>query len=333
MTLQNKMTKYLSLLILIFPIVVFSQTSPTTPVSTPAPVPARTPAPTPQPIATPVYSQRGMVTAEQRILLEEQQKREEQRKIARQMIENLYRKPSKKELLVVAVNSSLLEKYAVFLKQENTGIIKLLNNKCDENSKVISASENCLNNTMPGAGAAYSFRQENYRTSNLADIKLVDNLFSISGKWIHGLFVEIGDISLDKVSLETAGNQYLINFQPALEYESAKEIDFNLVKGIKKDGFIYSRAVAINENTTYLLRSIAYRGEVVKSVQGFVYNELDYDKRKDIIIAFRVVQRDLDGSVTILWKRLLIKDSPKIQFPSKLPDSKIKDNTLCATLI
>lgn len=316
------MTKYLALLILIFPIAIFSQT--------PAPTPAPTRAPTPQPVANPNYPQRKIVNTEQRLLLEEQQKREEQRKLARQIIAKLYGKPSKKELTVVAVNKSLLEKYAVFLKQENTGIIKLLNNKCDENSQVINTSENCVNNTMPGAGTAYSFRQENYRISHLADIKLMDNSFSVSGKWIHGLFVEIGDVPLDNVSMQTAGNQYLINFQPALDYQSAKDIDFNLVKGIKKDGFVYSRTVAVNENTTYLLRSIAYQGEVMKSVQGFVYNELDYDKRKDILIAFRVIQRDLDGSATILWKRLLIKDSPKIQIPSKAPDSNIKENKFLA---
>jgi hypothetical protein len=51
------------------------------------------------------------------------------------------------------------------------------------------------------------------------------------------------------------------------------------------DGFRYQRTVPVKENSTYLLRSIGYRSS-------------------DVLVAFRLVRQDLDGSVIIAWKLL-----------------------------
>ncbi|MBX7173439.1 MAG: hypothetical protein K1X72_20895 [Pyrinomonadaceae bacterium] len=288
-----------------------------------------TPIPTPQPFPSQKSQDSAKEVFEQRRLLGEQKKLEERQKQAIQILDSLYRKPSKKESLLVAVDTDLLEKYAVFLQDSNTGLIKLLNSfDCAKNSQVLVASDNCLNNTMPGAGASYSFRYKNYRIPQLADISLVENSFKVTGDWLHGIFVDVGDIALNLVDFKIAGMQYLSNFPPALEFQSAKETDYKLAAGIMNKGLIYKRQLPIRENTTYLLRSIAYRGEVLKTVEGFVYNELDYDKRKDVIIAFRVVKQDLDGSVIIAWKLLSSKNSPKIEKLEKKEN--IKENRYTA---
>lgn len=303
----------------------FSQSFGQNPNPTPVPTPIPTPLATPRPVIQP--NRQSVNPIEAQILREELRKKQERYKLAQRIVDELYRKPTKKELLTVAVDQDLVSKYADFLNQDNTGIIRLLNDAgCAKNSTVISASDDCLKRTMPGSGSSFSFREETYRIPRLADLSLSDNNFFVSGEWLHGLMVSIGDIALEKVDTKTVGLQYLNEFQPASEYESAKKIDYRIADGIKQGNFLYARSAVVRENETYLLRSVAYRGRIRKTAEGFIYNELDYDKRKDIIVAFRVARRHSDGSVTILWKEISSKQSPKILRRDERDNRKIKEN-------
>lgn len=312
------MNKYVLLLVLFLPLLSFSQNPTPSPATAPTPVPVPTPAGTArQPRQPTITNNREFETLgrleEERDLSEEVRRREEKVKLARQMIDELYRKPTKKELLSVLVDSDLREKYADFLKLENTGLIRLLNDTgCAVNTKVVVASDECLKNTMPGAGTSFSFRINNYRIVRLADLMLTQNAFVTTGDWLHGILVNVGDIPLESVNFQTLGVGFLNDFQPIVDIERAREVDIKLVEGIKSGNFLYSRAIAALENQTYILRSIAYRGNMTKSANGLSYNEFDYDKRKDILIAFRVLRKHPDGSLTLLWRRLAVKDSPKL---------------------
>jgi hypothetical protein len=239
--------------------------------------------------------------------------------IMQKVIRPLYRKPSREELEAVEPGAELFDKYADFLRQENTGLTKLIEDTgCAENTKVVVASSDCLKYTMPGAGSSFSFRAQTYRLSRLADITFTNNSFQASGVFIHGIFVNIGDIPLEKVTLQTEGLKYLTDFAPETDYEKSREIDRQLIKGVKSEGFLYRRGLFIVEETTFVLRSIAYDGKYMRSASGVTYNELDFDKRKDVIVAFRIVEKDSDGNVTILWKELQQKDAPKlIPVPAK----------------
>ena len=106
---------------------------------------------------------------------------------------------------------------------------------------------------------------------------------------------------------------YLVQFQPIIDVGAALEADEKLRKGIWKDGHLYARAAKVRLDHTYALRSIAYRGKVMRAVKGAAYNELDFDKRRDIIIGFRVVALEADGSITIVWTELQNNESPKLK--------------------
>jgi hypothetical protein len=243
-------------------------------------------------------------------------------------VEPLYRKPTGKELKAVAPRRELLAKYAGFLRQPDTGLTKLIDDKgCSENTKVIVATDNCLKYTMPGAGSSFSFRTGTYRIPRLADLTFTDKSFQASGVLLHGIFVNLGDVPLEDVSLQTKGMKYLVDFEPEPDYEKSKEIDLKLAQGISDEGFLYRRGLFIVENTTFALRSIAYGGKYFRAIKGLTYNEFDYDKRKDVIIVFRIVERDAEGNVTILWKVLQEKDSPEIkrENPERL-SNKLKQN-------
>ena len=230
----------------------------------------------------------------------------------------IYRKATKEELKTIAPNPQLFQKYGAFLKQSDTGLTKLAADVgCAESTKVVVATEECLKYTMPGAGHAFSFRTENYRIPRLADINYIDNSFQASGILLHGIFVDLGDVPFEKVNLKTKGMNFLINFKPEPDYQKAKEISEQTVKGIEKDGFLYRRGLIAQENTTYVLRSIAYSGKYFRAIGGITYNEFNFDRRRDIIVVFRIIEKDADGGVTILWKKLADNKSPKTKSSDK----------------
>ena len=229
-------------------------------------------------------------------------------------VEPLYRKPTSKELEAVKPSAALFERYAPFLRQPDTGLTKLIDDKnCADNTKIVVATDVCLQYTMPGAGNSFSFRTESYRIARLSDIIFTNQSFQASGVLLHGIFVNLGDVPLNEVSLQTRGLKYLVDFEPEPDYEKGKALDAELTKGIRQDGFLYRRGLYIVENTTFALRSIAYGGKYFRAVGGLTYNEFDYDKRRDVMVVFRIVEKDEAGNVTILWKKLQEKASPDVK--------------------
>ena len=241
-------------------------------------------------------------------------KTEAEAKLFRDNIQPLYRDPTKEELAAVAPNSEDLKAFGEFLRQKNTGLIKLVPEmNCGEKANIVNASPECAKYTMPGGGASFSFRTENYRILHLSDLNYTGRSFRAFGTLAHGIFVNLGDVPIDKVDVRSAGIDFLVKFEPANDFKDAQEIAVKLDAGIKNETFLYKNLLPVAENTTYALRSIAYQGNIIRSIQGLTYNELEIDKRKDVIVVFRVVRRDTDGSVTILWKELSNKNALRLK--------------------
>lgn len=239
----------------------------------------------------------------------------ENSQIFQSKIKPLYRKPNEAELSLLAPNQEDLQTFAGFLREKNTGLIKLIADKnCSNDFNVTVSTPYCLKYSMPGAGSAYSFRIESHWLKHLGDIVFKEGKFYSSlGTLSHGIMVNISDVPLDRIDLQNKAFQTLKGFQPTNDFEKAANFASLLERGIKGEGFIYGSILPVKENSTYLLRSIAYKGEFFRTVDKIEYNEFDFDKRKDVIIAFRVVRFNPDESVTILWKELDKKDSPKIK--------------------
>jgi hypothetical protein len=325
LTVFNYIAGIVLLMFLTLPIFSFAQTTNPTPVPTPVPTPYRPPVPTNREFNSMANLK------ESQALREELRIREQKLIIARRTVNELYRKPTNDELLSVKVDQDLITKYSSFLKQDNTGLIKLLNNSnCSQNSKIVVATNDCLGYKMPGAGASFSFRTNNYRITHMADLNFTGNYFVSSGVWAHGILVNIGNFPLETFSIQNKELDYIESINPGLKYENVKDFYSTLAKGISSGKFMYRNSAPVQENSTYLLRSIAYRGTINKSVEGFVYNELDYDKRKDIVVVFRIVRKQSDGSITILWKKLSSKESPKIMNKDVKIDSTARKNDFIA---
>jgi hypothetical protein len=129
--------------------------------------------------------------------------------------------------------------------------------------------------------------------------------------------VNLGNVELEEVSARTSGLKYLFELKAATSKEELLEIDQNLVKGVKSEGFSYGYGFYAEDKTTFALRSIAYRGKILRSISGVNYNEMDFDKRKDIIVVFRIIEKEANGDITILWKEISRQDSPVIKIEEK----------------
>ena len=229
----------------------------------------------------------------------------------------MYRKPSGKELKPLAPDGAIAAKYSELLRRDDSGIFKLVPDAgCSENTKVVNASENCLKYLFPGAASSFSFRTGNYRVRQLADITYGAGRLWVTGVLMHGIMVDLGDFPLEQVTVRSPAIAFINNFQPISDFPKAKAVDKLLTDGVQKDGFLYRRNLPLAPAHTFVIRAVAYQGRVMRAVSGADYNELDFDKRNDVTVAFRVEKIDDDGAATIVWTKLSSARSPKLKVPS-----------------
>jgi hypothetical protein len=213
-----------------------------------------------------------------------------------------------------------LLRYSDFLKGRETGITRLEPYRgCGDLTKVVSASEDCIEFSMPGHGSDYSFRKRAYRLGRLADIRLDADAFSSPGVLQQAVFVGLGDVPIEKVGTNTPGMALITELRPAENIAAAFAISERFKHGSEKDGFYYATALRAVENMTYVLRSVAYRGRVLRSVAGAVYNELDLDERADVTVAFRIVRKHDSGGVTLVWRELSRRKAPELSSKGTVP--------------
>lgn len=231
------------------------------------------------------------------------------------------KKPNKEQKKVLEPNQLDLTKYSRFLTQPNTGIFRLLPDPgCEENINVIRADQKCLE-AIPQS-SFYSFREREHTEQHLSDIRLTSDYLISDGMLSQSFLVRLGDVKLEDVSLETDGLDFMQNFSAIAESVKAREQFLQFARGVKSEDFLYRKIVFANENTTYALRAVAFRGNLYQMFRGFRYDLLDGDNRIDITVAFRIIRKNDDGSLTLLWKELNRRDSPKFKFEKKAKKGK-----------
>ena len=231
-----------------------------------------------------------------------------------QNIRAIYRKPTQKETAILIPSTILAESFAGFLSQTHTGIVKLNGDgRCADNTEVVSVAEGCFHYKIPGAGTSFSFRFGSYRIPRLADLILENGILKIDGIYQQGVMVNLGDVPVDEITLKSSGLKYLVDLKPALDSDELAKVEGRLGSGIKADGYVYGLGFHAKEKTTYALRSIAFKGVFMRSLNGLAYDEFRFDQRKDVVVVFRVVEKDTKGNITIVWKELSRIDAPKLK--------------------
>jgi hypothetical protein len=170
--------------------------------------------------------------------------------------------------------------FAEFLRQPGTGLCRLLPREKFDGKLM-----------MIGGGAYYSFVRLTNEYGYGSDIGLDQNQFRVGfagADW--GYLATLGDVPLGSVSLDHPALQFLVTLETPMHEPGAREQQRLSGTGVLLNATTYASRAPALVNTTYALRSIDY------------YNS-------DVLVAFRVVRQDGDGSLTLLWKKL--KDFPK----------------------
>jgi hypothetical protein len=153
--------------------------------------------------------------------------------------------------------------HAEFLNQPDTGLIRLLPR---EKYDTANLKEEKKSITIPGGGAYYSFARLTHEYGYGSDIELAKGTLSTGfAGGQSGSFVNLGDIPLETVSLETPAAQRLATNGTTRNKSQSR--------------------VPLKLNSTYLLRSVDPAGS-------------------DVLVVFKVVRIDSDESAIILWKLL-----------------------------
>ncbi|HEX8720295.1 MAG TPA: hypothetical protein VF736_06620 [Pyrinomonadaceae bacterium] len=177
--------------------------------------------------------------------------------------------------------------YADFLKGPRTGIVRLLPRETYDGKLALR-----------GGGAYYSFARRAHEYGYGSDVELQLGQFSSGFAGADfGFLVDLGDAPLEEVSKETEAVRFMADFKPpSAEAEArARRDEFmrvvvrasegRSVRGLQVGGWTYSGVVPAEVGHTYALRSINYESS-------------------DVLVAFRVLRRDDNGSVVLLWKTL-----------------------------
>lgn len=201
------------------------------------------------------------------------------------------------ERKVLTPTSEDLKANAEFLRQPGTGIFRLMHVDKQNHRKVVSADSLAVQGDvlLVGGGAQYSFTKKNHNADKWSELAWDEDWFlgGVGGQAI-GVLVDLGDVSLESVNLESAGVEFLTKFVPAATESAAEQQFQQLEKGETENGFSYRLSAPWKLNTTYALRSVNY-------------------DRSDLLVTFRAVRQDQNGSLIILWKKLKSYSTPKLK--------------------
>jgi len=192
------------------------------------------------------------------------------------------------------------QRFRELLEKGDFGLIKLLNVTCGGDGPMVVHFGQC-NDSIPGHGADFSFRQRRHVFPALADLKLNDGIFIGGSVMTQGLLVSIGKVDIRTVDLSIEAVNFLSAFVPAVDARGAQQQTQLLNKGIWRNGLLYRATAPVREEQTYIMRTIAYR---TKNDGG--------DRREDLVVAFTVARFDKDGNVTLIWRELRRKQSPRL---------------------
>ncbi|MEW6359930.1 MAG: hypothetical protein AB1696_26570 [Planctomycetota bacterium] len=171
-----------------------------------------------------------------------------------------------------------LAEHADILQLPDSGLIRLLPREVYENIL-----------TLRGGGAYYSFTRKTHEYGHGSDIELQEGNLNVGfAGGDYGLMAEIGDAPLEALSMNDLPVKALASHVPSRQAAAQART------GLKINDMTFCSSVNAVAEKTYILRSISF-------------------DRSDVLVAFRIVRKDADGSVILLWRMLNQFQSPRAQ--------------------
>jgi hypothetical protein len=110
----------------------------------------------------------------------------------------------------------------------------------------------------------------------------------------NGMLANLGDVALDELTVDDPRTAFLLAYKPPREAAKVRCERLEFSKGVTTNGQLYKTGLPIQVNSTYLMRTTDR-------------------SQSDVLVAFRVVREDLDGSITLAWKLLKEFQPTKIE--------------------
>ena len=194
-----------------------------------------------------------------------------------QELENEFLAPSAEDQLA----------FADFLQQPDTGLARLLPRETYD----VDANKKNQALTVRGGGAFYSFTRLTHEYGWGTQIGLEqDYLSTCFAGADYGMLTNLGDVPLEAISIESDGVKFLASYERANDEPQARAEYRRFVTGESIGGTLFKTRLPASVNNSYVLRGIHYSDS-------------------DVLVAFRIVRKDTDGSLIIAWK--LLKKYPK----------------------
>jgi hypothetical protein len=179
--------------------------------------------------------------------------------------------------------------YAEFLKQPDTGLMRLLpREKYDETYKKSCAL------TIRGGGSYYSFAFLSNEYGRGSDIGLEQNHLKVGFAGADfGMITKVENETFEELTLDSPSVFFLSRYNAPSEEPLARSEYRRFAEGASIDGVTYKAYWPVEVNATYVLRSVNFGDS-------------------DVLVAFRVARKDTDGSLIIPWKMLKKYPVPKL---------------------
>jgi len=238
--------------------------------------------------------------------------------LPREKFPTLTEKDRKRIEALLSPNPDDVAAHKEFLEQERTGIFRLFANSNCETKNLIRVDGDCANH-IPG-GSNYSFRPG----ATTPDIHFNNGQLIGEGFFSEVIVAELGSLSIDD-ALSTAQLRFLHDFVSAADFADALKQHADVVKGINSNGITYSNKITPKLDKTYAARIIAYRNgnNLLRRLpleglsldnKVIAFQKVQTDNRLDLLVVFRIIRREADGNITLLWKEIERRKSPVITF-------------------
>ena len=225
---------------------------------------------------------------------------------------NRQARPTKRDKHLISINPDDKFRYKELLKDKNVGIVRLHDiARCDNVSAYV-VNANCTWDII-GKAASFSFRTKKYSFGLYSDIQYRNGQIEAYGLNLLGFITELDNVSIEKLSVNSKGIISMYEFEPSTDIRAVKHHISVAKNGFRVGNNVYRTKVLVKLNKTYAIRSIAYKANWDKKLEKMVNRVLGKDRRADVITVFRVIRTHKDGSISILWKKLLEQNSPKLK--------------------
>jgi hypothetical protein len=108
-----------------------------------------------------------------------------------------------------------------------------------------------------------------------------------------GMLGNLGETPLEALTVDDPRTEFMRGYQPPRRESEARSENKRFRQGLTLNDQTYKSRLPAQVGATYLLRSIDYN-------------------RSDVLVVFRVVRQDTDGSLIIAWKMLKKYPTPKL---------------------